>query len=193
MIYPVKDHRVTQGFSAAHQALDLIPKTGKALGSPILAPMTGKVIAVGTNPNYIGGLYVIVREDYKDHLEHYAGHHSKTLVKVGQRVKEGQKIALMGATGQATGPHCHYQIRKPNAGALLNPDKVYASRQSKPKPKPVYTTVRPGEGLSQISKRAGYKDWFLPTSWARIAKLNGRGNWIKFNQSLKPGQRIRVK
>lgn len=195
MIYPVPNHKIS-GYGYIwlfHMALDLAPKSGQAAGSPILAPMAGTVIAVGTNPNYVGGLYVIIREDHKDRLEHYTGHHRRILVKVGQKVKEGQKIAEMGATGQAQGFHTHWQIRRPNAGALLNPTKVYEARKPKPKPKKVYTKVRTGEGLSQIARRAGYKDWFAPTSWARIAKLNGRGNWILYNKSLKPGQRIRVR
>jgi murein DD-endopeptidase MepM/ murein hydrolase activator NlpD len=61
-------------------------------------------------------------------------------------------------------------------------------------PKPVYTTVRAGEGLSAIAKRAGYKDWWAPTAWIRLSKLNGKGvNWLAYNRSLKPGQKIRIK
>lgn len=63
-------------------------------------------------------------------------------------------------------------------------------------PKPaakVYTTVKSGEGLSQIAKRAGYKDWWLPTAWQRISNLNNGGLWTSFNKKLKPGQKIRIK
>lgn len=61
-------------------------------------------------------------------------------------------------------------------------------------PKPVYTTVRPGEGLSHIARRAGYKDWWSPTSWIRLSRLNGKGlNWVAYNRSLKAGQKIRVR
>lgn len=57
-----------------------------------------------------------------------------------------------------------------------------------------YVTVQRGWGLSNVAKTAGFKDWFLPTRWAYISKLNtGSLNWAKFNASLKPGQRVRVR
>ena len=47
------------------------------------------------------------------------GHNSRLLVNVGQTVRKGQKIALAGATGEATGPHCHYEVR--DHGSPINP------------------------------------------------------------------------
>ena len=58
---------------------------------------------------------------------------------------------------------------------------------------PVYTTVKAGEGLSQIAKRAGYKDWWLPTSWQRISNLNRGGIWVTYNRNLKPNQKVMIK
>lgn len=61
-------------------------------------------------------------------------------------------------------------------------------------PQPVYTTTKPGWGLSLIAKTAGFKDWWLPTAWIRISKLNGYGsNWLKMNSKLQPNQKVRVK
>lgn len=65
-----------------------------------------------------------------------------------------------------------------------------------PAPKPAgrkYVTVKSGWGLSSVAKAAGMRDWFLPTAWSRIAKLNGSSNWRTFNAKLKPGQKVRVK
>ena len=64
---------------------------------------------------------------------------------------------------------------------------------SKTKPKKVYTKVKSGEGLSHIAKRSGYKYWWSPTTYAKLAKLNGSKNWITFNRNLKPNQKVRVK
>lgn len=66
----------------------------------------------------------------------------------------------------------------------------------KPKPKPVtpkYTTVRKGEGISHIAKRAGYKDWTSSKRWQAITNLNKKTTWQKYNASLKPGMKVRYK
>lgn len=58
---------------------------------------------------------------------------------------------------------------------------------------PKVITVRAGEGLSAIAKRAGFKDYASESRWAAIAKLNGSSNWRVFNARLYPGQRVRVR
>jgi murein DD-endopeptidase MepM/ murein hydrolase activator NlpD len=46
-------------------------------------------------------------------------HQSRFLVKEGERVKKGQPIGIIGATGYATGPHLHFEVR--DAGTVENP------------------------------------------------------------------------
>lgn len=119
MRLPLNRYTISQGYRPGHQAFDLTSPQG----TPSYATVTGAVVTVGTNPNYIGGRFIIVRAD-SDGYKHYTGHHSRTHVVVGQRVSEGQHIADVGATGQATGPHVHFQVR--NTSGTLVPESYYA-------------------------------------------------------------------
>lgn len=86
-------------------------------GAGIHAVASGRVIYVGSRGGY-GKLVIIAHE--KGISTRYA-HCSQILVKNGQMVKEGQLIAKVGATGVATGNHCHFEVRK--NGKTQNPIK----------------------------------------------------------------------
>ena len=73
----------------------------------ILAAFDGEVIFSAKYSGY-GNL---IRIKHPNGLETYYSHNSKNMVKVGQRVKAGQVIALVGQTGRATTPHLHFETR----------------------------------------------------------------------------------
>ena len=52
---------------------------------------------------------MIIRE--RSGLTTVYAHNSKNLVRKGQRVRKGQKIAEVGSTGRSTGPHLHFEVR----------------------------------------------------------------------------------
>lgn len=77
-------------------------------GTPIHAAADGVVIYAGTQRGY--GNIVIVRHE-GDLLTLYA-HNKKNMVKEGDTVRAGQPIGTVGRTGRATGPHCHFEVRR---------------------------------------------------------------------------------
>lgn len=77
-------------------------------GTPIEAAADGTVIYSGVQRGY--GNIVILRHQ-GDLITIYA-HNQRNLVREGQQVKAGEPVALVGATGRATGPHCHFEVRR---------------------------------------------------------------------------------
>ena len=77
-------------------------------GAPIQAAAEGVVQSAGWSGTY--GFVVVLNHSY-GYTTIY-GHCSKLLVSEGARVKKGQVIAQVGATGMATGPHLHYEVRR---------------------------------------------------------------------------------
>lgn len=75
-------------------------------GAPVVATADGSVRYVGYNKGY--GRMVVVQHG-NGLITRYA-HNSKIIVKKGQKVEKGQKIAEIGSSGIATGPHSHYEV-----------------------------------------------------------------------------------
>lgn len=98
-----------------HHGLDIAAKTGSA----ILAGHGGTVTEAGWK-NDIYGYAVVI--DHGNGWQTLYAHCSRVLVSAGQSVQQGQKIALVGSTGNSTGPHLHLEISKD--GVYLNP-RVY--------------------------------------------------------------------
>lgn len=85
----------------------------------IYAAFDGEVVF---SDKYYGYGYLI-RIKHANGLETYYSHNSKNLVKVGDRVKAGQVIALVGQTGRATTPHLHFEMRL--NGKAQNPSNYF--------------------------------------------------------------------
>jgi murein DD-endopeptidase MepM/ murein hydrolase activator NlpD len=120
--YPVANPNITSPFGdrihpitkvkTFHNGIDLSGKIGQV----IAAPADGEVKTVYTND--AGGLQMTVKHD-NGFTTGYA-HLSKVQAAVGQRVTQSQVIALMGNSGQSTGPHLHFTVRD-ESGNLVNP------------------------------------------------------------------------
>ena len=103
----------TEVVSANHAGIDI----GANEGTPIYASMDGTVEVASSEGEY--GKHIDIVND--DVLTRYA-HCSKLLVKEGQKVKQGDKIAEVGSTGNSTGPHLHFEIRLEDR--IINPDSI---------------------------------------------------------------------
>lgn len=103
----------TDIISANHYGIDI----GADMGTEIIASTDGVVEQVSEEGEY--GKHIKIRNGEAVTL--YA-HCSELLVKENEEVKQGDKIALVGDTGKATGPHLHFEIRRNNN--IINPDYV---------------------------------------------------------------------
>ncbi|MGE0641147.1 MAG: M23 family metallopeptidase [Thermoanaerobaculia bacterium] len=90
-----------------------------AAGTPVFAPADG-VVALSAD-HYFAGQSVYL--DHGDGLISMAFHLSRRLVADGDRVKRGQKIGEVGATGRVTGPHLHFAVRW--RGARIDPTLLF--------------------------------------------------------------------
>ena len=116
-----------------HHGIDLVG------GTDILATADGQVKAV-VNKGSKGGTMCLIRIKHKKYQSAY--YHIKSgsaLVKVGDYVKKGQKIATIGNTGKVTGTHLHYQIDKGSNDTSINPTKyAYGEKELEGLTKPDY-------------------------------------------------------
>jgi murein DD-endopeptidase MepM/ murein hydrolase activator NlpD len=115
---------MTRGYSddstdEGHPGIDI----ACAIGVPVLATAAGKVASAGFDSVY--GLMVIV--DHGNGVSTLYGHNSELLVRAGDEVVAGSKIALSGNTGKSSAPHLHYEIRE--NGNAVNPLKYIGENE----------------------------------------------------------------
>jgi murein DD-endopeptidase MepM/ murein hydrolase activator NlpD len=107
------------GRQALHTGLDFQADSG----TPILSAAGGVVVTAETHPAY----GQMVEVDHGNDLVTRYAHASKLLVKKGDLVKRGQRVALVGSTGRSTGPHLHFEVLV--QGVPQDPHKFLAAGQ----------------------------------------------------------------
>ncbi len=113
-IWPVSG-TVVSGFGMRwgrmHEGIDITASSG----TPIWAAASGTVIHAG----WLGGYGNLVVVDHGGGLSTAYAHASAILVGVGQQVSQGETVALVGSTGNSSGPHLHFEVRV--NGAAVDP------------------------------------------------------------------------
>jgi murein DD-endopeptidase MepM/ murein hydrolase activator NlpD len=107
---------VTTNFRAGHYGVDFAVPSG----TPMAAPLDSTVIAAGIDPR--SGNYISFKS--ADGFTHTVSHLSEALVTTGDKVPMGTNFGLVGATGNATGPHAHWEIKNAE-GKPVDPIKYF--------------------------------------------------------------------
>lgn len=114
MRFPIlKPYRISSNFNLSR----LNPVTGQIsphsgvdfaipVGSPVFAVGDGEVLI--SKYSKIAGNYIVIKHNHQCTTRYM--HLSKLFVKIGQKVKRGDNIALSGNTGRSTGPHLHFEV-----------------------------------------------------------------------------------
>jgi len=122
--WPIRQGYFSSGFGMRgkrmHKGVDLVTKSG----TNIYAVEDGEVTFSGQMRGYGNMIEIKHGNTYSTRY----GHNSRNMVKVGDRVKKGQVIGLVGATGRATTAHVHFELLR--SGSAINPMKFLAAINS---------------------------------------------------------------
>lgn len=106
--WPLKQMKLSSGFgrraSGNHQGIDL----QAAWGTPIYAAADGVVVYAGSQISGYGDTLII---RHRGDIATLYAHASTILVKEGELVTRGQAVGYVGDTGNASGPHLHFEVR----------------------------------------------------------------------------------
>lgn len=110
-----------------HTGIDIAGKD--VYGTPVIATQDGTIAYVSSAhiPGSGYGRYIIL--DHGGDIATLYAHMSEILVKEGDYVTKGQQIGKIGATGYATGPHLHFEVRE--QGKCVNPEDYLVSEEEK--------------------------------------------------------------
>jgi hypothetical protein len=107
--WPLKEVEISSPYGERgakfHQGIDLRAKVGTA----VMAAAAGEVVYVGSKIRGYGRMVVLKHEN--GFYTVYA-HHSKNLVKIGNKIEQGQIIAYSGKSGRSHGAHLHFELRR---------------------------------------------------------------------------------
>jgi len=107
--WPLADVEISSSYGERgrkfHQGVDLRAH----VGTQVLAAADGEVVYVGNKIRGYGRMVVLKHDN--GFFAVYA-HHSKNLVKAGDRIDRGQVIALSGKSGRSRGAHLHFELRR---------------------------------------------------------------------------------
>ncbi len=140
---------------APHTGLDIAVPVGTVLRAP-----AGGVVSLAQPDFYLTGGTLMI--DHGHGVSSVFIHLSEIDVKVGQTVKQGQRIALTGATGRVTGPHVHWGallVRQPARSPAPGSEKAAIGLGGRRRPRPMVRCVIP---CASANKESSY----LPISAA---------------------------
>ncbi len=179
-------------FGRLHHGIDLHLN----VGDTVRAALSGTVERIGYDPHGYGNYLILT---HPDGLSTLYGHLSYALAGQGQEVYAGAPIAIGGNTGNSTGPHLHFEVRR--GDMAIDPTLIFdfygraqmAGTEEDDTPPPGVDprksltgkrtyVVRQGDTPKSIAKRAGI-------SVARLCQLN----MIKESAPLQPGRMLKIK
>ncbi len=183
--YGPRKHPITGKTQSMHHGLDIAEGGTR----PIYAAAAGVVSRSYLSTSY--GETVFIRHDINGIAWETVYAHMRSgsrKVKVGDRVKQGQTIGIMGSTGQSTGQHLHFELHKGfwdiNKTKSVDPQK-YLEKDLYPAKKATSSgstyTVKKGDTLSAIAKK-------YSTTVDKLVKDNN----IKNPNLINIGQKIKI-
>jgi murein DD-endopeptidase MepM/ murein hydrolase activator NlpD len=117
-VFPTARHYLS-GFDYSTKTNHLGIDLAAELGDPIYAADGGVVVYAGANSYGYGNMIMI---DHGTGFQSLYAHLSAIFVNCGDNVSQGQTIGAAGATGHASGPHLHFEVR--TMTAVINPWNV---------------------------------------------------------------------
>ena len=179
-------HPIT-GKVTFHAGID----TPDKLGTPVKAPLPGKVTAAGFNNGGYGNLVDLesIDKEGRKVTQRFA-HLSEVLVKVGDEIEQGTVLGKVGSTGRTTGPHLHHEVRV--NGKLVDPRSQFGKKFNLPvgknvlsedsvEAKPLTAQQKTVAGVIEMAKRLGMNPedllrvMLLETGGTLSPKAHGNG------------------